>query len=268
MSLSKQLRKFLYEPKIRDLDVDAQDILATHRSLLKSKPMLCDTFRYFYKKMVTLCDQYLNVDGREIELGSGVGFMKDVRPTLETSDIRKLDSIDLIIDAQNMNLLDNSVRCIYAINVFHHLAEPEKFFEELKRVLVPGGGCILIEPHGGPASAALHKRLHKDEFFDTSMQRDWVNKEIRGPLSGANQALSHIVFERDIIRFQRDHGDALELIHRGYCTNALRYFFSGGLNFRQLMPTVASSVLRAIETIATPAAYYWSFHQILVIKRR
>ena len=267
MSLSNYLRKALCEPKVSDLNVDGQDILTAHKSLLKSKPMLRDTFLYFYKKMTTLCDQYLNVDGREIELGSGAGFMKDVRPALETSDIRKLDSIDLIIDAQNMNLFDNSVRCIYAINVFHHLAEPEKFFEELKRVLVPGG-CILIEPHGGPASAALHKRLHKDEFFDTSMQRDWVNKEIRGPLSGANQALSHIVFERDIIRFQRDHGDALELIHREYCTNALRYFFSGGLNFRQLIPTVASSVLRAIETIATPAAYYWSFHQVLVIKRR
>lgn len=76
-----------------------------------------------------------------------------------------------------MNLFDNLVRCIYAINIFNHLAEPEKFFEKLKRVLVPRG-CILIKPHGGSASAALRKKLHKDEFFDTSMQRDCINKEI------------------------------------------------------------------------------------------
>lgn len=267
MGLSKLIRNALYDPKIRDLDVDAEDFLAVHASVLKQKPMLHDTFSYFYCKMAALCDQYLNVDGREIELGSGAGFMKDVRPTVETSDIRKFDSIDLVIDAQKMDLPDRSVRCIYAINVFHHLPEPEKFFEELKRILVPGGGCILIEPHGGPASAALHKRLHKDEFFDANAT-DWVNTEIRGPLSGANQALSHIVFERDIDRFKRDYGDALELIHREYCANSLRYLFSGGLNFRQLMPTHVGSVLRSIETIASPAAYYWSFHQALVIRRR
>lgn len=267
MTLSTTLRGLLYEPRVRDLDVDAPDFLEVHATVLKEKPMLHDTFRYFYEKMAGLCDAHLATEGREIELGSGAGFFKDIRPGVETSDIRQASGIDLVIDAQNMDLPDESVRCVYAINVFHHLPEPEKFFAELGRVLVPGGGCVLIEPHGGPASAALHKRLHKDEFFDAQAP-DWVNAEIRGPLSGANQALSHIVFSRDIARFERDHGQYLSLVHREYCANSLRYLFSGGLNFRQLLPNALSPVLKGVEAAASPLAHYWSFHHALVLQRK
>jgi hypothetical protein len=65
-------------------------------------------------------------------------------------------------EAEELALPNNSVRCIYAINVFHHLPESE----ELCRVLHPGGGCILIEPHGGSASAFPHRHMHVDEHFD------------------------------------------------------------------------------------------------------
>ena len=266
MKIFKLFQKIIYEPKIRDLNVDSEDLLDLHLSILRSKPMLRETFCFFYKKMIRLSDKLLSVKGREIELGSGVSFMKDIRPNLETSDIRKSNKIDLVIDAHNMNLPDKSVRCIYGINVFHHFTNPEKFFDELKRVLVRGGGCILIDPHNGFASATLHKILHKDEFFDTEAP-DWLNDKIRGPLSGANQALSHIVFERDKNRFQLDYGDTLEIIHTEYCTNALQYFFSGGLNFRQLMPNFARPILRFIEIILTPAAYFWSLHKVIVIKK-
>jgi hypothetical protein len=61
----------------------------------------------------------------------------------------------------------------------------------LLRVLVPGGGCVLIEPHSGPLSSIVHKRLHKDEYFDPD-ESGWKNDKIRGPLSGANQALAHM----------------------------------------------------------------------------
>lgn len=267
MGSAEKIRKMLYEPRVRDVNVDAPDFLELHAQILKEKPMLHDTFLAFYKQMGRLCDTYLTAEGREIELGSGAGFFKDVRPQVETSDIREAPGIELVIDAQNMQLPDSSVRCVYAINVFHHLPEPERFFEELKRVLVSGGGCVLVEPHGGPGSAALHKRLHKDEFFDPNA-RAWANTEIRGPLSGANQALSHIVFSRDLSRFERDHGSDLELVHREYCGNSLRYLFSGGLNFRQLLPNVLMPVLRGAERVMYPASHWWSFHHALVLQRK
>jgi ubiquinone/menaquinone biosynthesis C-methylase UbiE len=81
------------------------------------------------------------------------------------------------LDAQAMNLADNTVRCIYAINVFHHLPDPDLFLVELVRVLQPGGGCILIEPHCGFVSSLVHRHLHSDEYFDPDAP-EWRTVEI------------------------------------------------------------------------------------------
>ena len=152
MSLIDFFRGALYEPSVRDVPVDDSSLLSLHRSLLKQKPMLHSAFLYFYQKMLSLNVKYLNVDGIELELGSGAGFFKEINPVLLTSDIRSSGDFDISLDAQEMDIEDGTIRCIYAINVFHHLSDPRLFFNELNRVLVPGGGCIIIESYVGIAS--------------------------------------------------------------------------------------------------------------------
>jgi SAM-dependent methyltransferase len=217
--------------------------------------------------MAALCDRFFSVKGLEVELGTGAGFFKSLRPDLITSDVRKGPHIDMELDAQAMNLGDNTVRCMYAINVFHHLPDPDLFFAELARVLQSGGGCILIEPHGGFASSLLHRHLHIDEHFDPDAP-EWRTAEIGGPLSGANQAMAHIVFQRDLTRFKATHGAQFEIVHRGYELNAFRYLLSGGLNFRQIFPSFISYPLALLEKLASPLARYWSLHQVVVIRKR
>lgn len=263
----ERLRGWLYEPKVRGVDVDDNALLDIHTEILRKKPLLRSAFETFYRDMMNLCDRLLTASGTEVELGSGAGFFKSLRPELITSDIRKGSHIDLALDAQNMALPDNSVRCIYAINVFHHLPDPDRFFSELCRVLRPGGGCILIEPHGGFGSALLHRYLHSDESFLPDAQ-SWQTTDIGGPLSGANQALAYIVFERDIARFENLYGAHLEIAYRGYSLNAVRYLLSGGLNFRQLLPSAFEPILRMLESVGRPLARHWSFHQVIVIRKR
>ncbi|HEX5213178.1 MAG TPA: methyltransferase domain-containing protein [Pseudolabrys sp.] len=267
MGLMDQLRWWLYEPSVRGLDVDDEKFLEVHAAILREKTLLRSAFETFYRDMGTLCDRFLASPGTEIELGTGAGFFKSMRPGLVTSDIRKGLNIDLVLDAQNMALPEASVRCIYAINVFHHLPDPDLFFAELCRVVRPGGGCILIEPHGGLGSALLHRYLHSDEIFDAAAP-NWKTANIRGPLSGANQALAHIVFERDLNQFNARYGDRIEITYRGYCLNALRYLCSGGLNFRQLLPSASEPVLVGLESMGRSLARYWSLHQIIVMRRR
>lgn len=267
MKLIDKLRNWLYEPRVHGVDVDDNSLLAIHMEVLRKKPLLKSAFETFYRDMVGLCDWLLAPSGLEIELGSGAGFFKTMRPRVVTSDIRKGPHIDMELDAQHMNLADSSVRCIYAINVFHHLPDPATFFSELGRVLVPGGGCILIEPHNGWCSALLHRHLHTDESFLPDA-KNWKTADIAGPLSGANQALAYIVFKRDIARFNSLYGETLEVVHQGYVLNALRYLISGGLNFRQLLPSVFEPVLRALEYASKPLARYLSLHQVIVIRKR
>ena len=267
MKIIDKLRNRLYEPLVHGIDVDDNSLLAIHMEVLQKKPLLRSAFETFYRNMMDLCDEFLAPAGLEIELGSGVGFFKSMRPGLITSDIRKGSHIDMELDAQSMKLADGSVRAIYAINVFHHLPDPELFFSELSRVLARGGGCVLIEPHNGLCSAMLHRHLHRDESFLPDA-KTWKTADIEGPLSGANQALAYIVFNRDIARFNSLYGQTLEVVYRGYVLNALRYLISGGLNFRQLLPSAFIPILRVLEYASKPLARYLSLHQVIVIRKR
>lgn len=267
MRLPTYVRNALYESGTGVLDVDGTELIAAHRQSLSRKPLLQSAYTTFYREMIKNCERWLSADGLEIELGSGVGFFKDLRPNIITSDIRAIPAVDRVIHAEQMDLADQAVRCIYAINAFHHLSDPERFFSELCRVLKPGGGCILIEPHNGLASSLLHRHMHKDEHFDPDAL-SWKTQEIRGPLSGANQALAYIVFERDRQCFDEKFGRDLEIVYLSYCLNSLRHFFSGGLNFRQLLPTLVEPLLQAIEQIGRPLARHWAFYQLIVLRRR
>ena len=261
------VRKFLYDPMVRDVNVDDNSLLEIHRRILREKPLMKSTFETFYRDMADACDRFFKVDGTEVELGTGVGFFKTLRPKLVTSDVRKGPNIDIELDAQKMELRDQSVRCFYAINVFHHLPDPEGFFEELKRVLLPGGGCILIEPSGSFVSGLLHRYLHTDEHFDLSA-KGWKTANIEGPMSGANQALSHIVFHRDMERFEELYGSELEVVCQGYELNGLRYLISGGLNFRQLLPSFMDRPLKSLESSGRFLASKWALHEMIVIRKK
>ena len=267
MSALSRFRNWLYESSVKGVEVDDQKLLEIHADVLRRKPLLRSAFMSFYRDMINKSDALLTGKGLEIELGSGAGFFREFRPNLITSDVRIGKHIDRVLDAQHMDIPDGTVRCIYAINVFHHLPDPKKFFSELERVLVKGGGCILVEPHSGFASALLHRYLHTDERFDPD-EKNWDNPEIRGPLSGANQALAHIVFNKDRGLFERLYGDSLEIASVTYVDNSLRYLLSGGLNFRQLVPTWMNGALMAVERLGKPVGRFWSLHQVIVIRRR
>lgn len=260
------LQKIFLEKDVRNICVDENLLLEIHRKIVQKKKLLHSAFNTFYRLMTDCCDEFLTAKGLEIELGSGSGFFKNVRPRLITSDIRTAKYIDMILDAQKMNLKNNSVRVFYGINVFHHLPKPEKFFKEAIRSLKTGGGIILIEPHNGFISSTVHKLLHKNEYFDNKMP-GWQNYQIKGPLSGANQALSHIVFIRDRKIFEKKFGGKLIITHQGYVNNWLRYFFSGGVNFKQLLPSFFEKPFIVIEKILSPFAKHLSLHHIIVIKK-
>lgn len=266
MNAISRLRNWLYDPRVRDVNVDDESMLELHAAIHAEKPMLRSTFSSFYDIMLECNERHLSGDGMEIELGSGVGFFKERRTEVITSDVRHATHIDRVLDAQDMDVPDNSVRCIYAINVFHHLPDPNRFFSELSRVLVEGGGCILIEPHNGLASATLHRLLHKDERFEPD-EAEWFNHHIAGPLSGANQALAHIVFTRDLLAFKAQYGEKLTVVHQGYVLNGIRYLLSGGLNFRQLAPTFTIPIICMIEKLMSPFSRFWSLHQVIVIRK-
>ena len=265
MSLLEGFRNLLAEPRLQGVDLDGEDRLAVHRDVLASKPMIRDVFLEIYALCRSLDSEHLRGEGDRVELGSGSSLFKTFHPDVIATDVLPAAWIDRTLDAHAMSLADGSVRAFYGIHCFHHFHDPAAFFGELERVLNPGGGCVLVEPYYGPLARAFYRRAFATEHFDTS-QSTWQLPP-SGAMVGANQALSWIVFERDREAFERDFPE-LEIVAHHRLPNALRYVASGGLNFRQLLPTFTAPLLTLLERIAAPAGHLFALHHVVVIRRR
>lgn len=259
------IRNFLADPTLKKLNVDDAERLDLHKEVLQQKPMLREVFTDFHHTFKRLAERYLHSKGVEIELGAGIAPMRDSYPEVLATDIVFSPSLDRVLNAESMEIEENSARVFYGQNCFHHFPHPDLFFAELNRTLMPGGGAILIEPFYGPLSRFLYKRLFKSEGFDQNY-KSWETPST-GPMNGANQALSYIVFIRDRDEFLRKNPN-LEIVHMETCNNYIRYLTSGGLNFRQLLPDIFMPALKSLEKMLYPVRYFLALHHIIVIRKK
>jgi len=260
----RRLIELLRDPILGGMDVDGDNRLQLHRKILEKKRMLRQVFSEFHHLFRNLDRQFLSGRGIEVELGSGVSPIRDSYPDVLATDIVYAPSLDRVINAEAMDFADKSVRTIYGQNCFHHFPHPDQFLREVDRVLVPGGGVILLEPYYGPLATFMYKRLFCTEGFDkTALSWD---TPVAGPMNGANQALSYIVFIRDRDQFERKH-PSLVIVHQQLAGNFLKYLLSGGLNFRQLLPDSLTGFVGLLEKMISPLNRWISLHHILVIRK-
>lgn len=260
----KHLINLLRDPLLDGMDVDGENRLELHRKMLEKKRMLREVFTEFHHIFRKLDRQFFSGKGIEVELGSGVAPMRDSYPEVLATDIVEAHHLDKVLNAEAMDFASNSVRAIYGQNCFHHFPHPDEFFRELDRVLIPGGGAILLEPYYGPFAAFLYKRLFRTEGFDKTAA-SWETP-VAGPMIGANQALSYVVFVRDRTEFERKH-PSLKIVHVQKVGNYLKYLISGGLNFRQLLPDWMTGVVSIAEILLWPLNRWLALHYVIVIRK-
>ena len=258
------LLDILRDPILDGMDVDGTNRFNLHRKMLEKKRMLREVFTEFHHLFRMMNAQFLDGKGIEVELGSGVAPMRDSYPEVLATDIVNAPNLDKVVNAEAMDFVDNTVKAIYGQNCFHHFPHPDAFFDELNRVLIPGGGAILLEPYYGPVASFLFKRLFRTEGFDKTYP-SWNTPAI-GPMNGANQALSYIVFVRDRVDFELKH-PTLKIVYQRQVGNYLQYLISGGLNFRQLLPDSLTEFVYFLEKILSPLNRWTALHHIIVIRK-
>jgi len=149
--------------------------------------------------------------------------------------------------------------------VFTIFLTPAVFFSELDRVLIPGGGAILLEPYYGVLASFLYPRLFRTEGFDKHVQ-SWQTS-VAGPMCGANQALSYLVFIRDRQLFENRY-PRLEVICQHTCNSHWKYLLSGGLNFRQLFPDWTIPAIDMLALLLSPFDQWLALHHIVIIRKK
>ena len=260
----KILFDLLRNPLVESVNVDSQERFDIHRKIIESKPMLCEVFTEFHILFHALDQKFFTAEGLRIELGAGVKPIRDSYPDVLATDVVFDPHLDRVLNAEDMELDNASVRALFGQNCFHHFPHPDLFFKEADRVLAPGGGIILIEPYYGLFASFLYQHLFKTEGFDKSFP-SWETPS-QGPMNGANQALSYIIFKRDRREFEKKHPN-LKIVHVKPCNNYLKYLLSGGLNFQQLLPNFIRRPINFLQWLLIPFNRLLSLHHVIVLKK-
>ncbi len=214
------------------VSLDSSDRARSIRERILSKPFLKRFYEERYDEF-RRCLERAPQGGMAVEIGSGAGFLKTVLPIVTTSDVLPYDGVDRVLDATRLDLPNASVRAVYLFDVLHHIPDAEAFFSELDRVLVPGGRVLITDQYVGWISKWILKYAHHEPFDDRTERWSF---ETSGPLSGANGALSWIVFFRDRARFKKLYPRlAIASVKRH---SPFRYWISGGLKAWSLAPGI------------------------------
>ena len=258
------LIKLLRDPSLENVDIDGQERLTVHGRVFSRKRMLREVFSDFHDLFHKLENQFITAKGIKVEIGAGVAPMRDSYSDVLATDVVSAPHLDLVLNAEDMALENESVRVLFGQNCFHHFPHPAQFFNEVERVLAPGGGVILLDPYYGPFASFLFKRLSPTEGFDKNCP-SWETPVI-GPMNGANQALSYIVFVRDRNKFEKKY-PRLKIVYQKPLGNYLKYIISGGLNFRQLLPDRMSPLVDLIQWCLSPFNRWFDLHHAIVIRK-
>ena len=184
--------------------------------------------------------------GTALEIGSGGGFLKSVMPEIVTSDVLAYRDVDLVLNATGLPFQDGSLRFVCMLNVFHHISDVSAFLKEVTRCLKPGGRVLIVDQHVGWISRFILRYLHTECFAPRAVE--W-RFESTGPVSGANGALTWIVFRRDCEIFC-NRFSSLELARYSPHT-PLGYWLSGGLRRWSIMPGLLFPVASLFDRILT-----------------
>jgi SAM-dependent methyltransferase len=239
------LRRLLALPATRDMDLDDPRTTELRREIIQGKPFLRALYQEHYQEFIAARGRA--PAGPCLELGSGAGFLKEIMPRIITSDVFVLPGLDLVLDAQKMPFADNSLACIFLLDVLHHIPRPLEFLKEAARCLQPGGRVLMIEPAHTAFSRAIYTHLHHEPF---DPEAGWELSQ-GGPLSGSNQALAWILFSRDREQVMAQV-PGLEIAGLKLHT-PFAYLLSGGVSLRSLLPGWAYGPLRGLERLLAPA---------------
>jgi len=221
---------FLHEPRLVGVPVGSPEFFRIQNELIAQRPALRHCYDVWYR---TLLDDPAVAgaprDAQFLELGSGGSRLKEHDARIITSDVSP-GIAERVVDARQLPFADGSLHAIFLTHVFHHIPDVSLFLREAERVLVPGGLVGMIDVAATPFARFFFSNFHPEPFRPAL---GWTFDQ-QDSMMDSNQALSWIVFERDLARFQREH-PGLALEEKRFLP-WLPYLLSGGVTRRDVLP--------------------------------
>jgi SAM-dependent methyltransferase len=151
----------------RHPDLQQQPSLNQHQTEIQSnlqawqrKPLLRQIYQGFYARIIQQID--VTLSGRVLEIGSGIGNLREHYPQAIATDLFENPWLDLVCDGYELPFQTASLSHLILFDVFHHLEAPLAFLTEAQRVLVPNGRVIIFDPYISLASAPAYGIFHHE----------------------------------------------------------------------------------------------------------
>ncbi len=253
------LPEWLQHPLTRGLSVDDPRTTRLRKQIIRSKPFLRRLYRDWY---ALLRASVPPGPGAVLELGSGGGFLRDVLPETITSDVFAGPDVHVLADGRALPFAGGCLRAVAMVDVLHHVSDCRSLFAEAARCVRPGGVLVAIEPWVSAWSRLVYGRLHQEPFEPEAAEWRFPPS---GPLSGANQALPWIVFQRDRAAFEAEFREWR--IERLQPFMPLRYLVSGGVGFRSFAPGWTYPLVAGLEKLAQPGMASLAMFAHVVLRR-
>jgi len=230
----------------------------------RRKPLLQEIYRGFYLEIA----KELRRDraGETVEIGSGIGNLKDVVPDALATDLFPNPWLDQVENAYALSFANGSVANLILFDVWHHLQYPGTALAEFQRVLAPGGRLVIFDPAMGLLGRIVYGLFHHEPLG----LRDEICWWAPAGLSPAEmtyyaaQGNAQRVFFNDewVARLSDWRPVRKQLLA------AVSYVASGGFSGRQLYPRSLLPAFRAVDRLAECIPALFATRLLVVLEKK
>jgi SAM-dependent methyltransferase len=239
--------------------VTLADTLHEHEQAWNERPLL----RRIYGEWFDLIASKLaSVPGETLELGSGIGQLRNHVSGLVTSDVEPTPWADRVVDAESLPFEDGGLANLVLVDVYHHLPRPAAFLDEARRALAPGGRVVMLEPYCSPLSSLAYRLHHERLELDAD---GFAESESTDPLD-ANLAQTTLAFFRRRDEYARRWPE-LPIVDE-QLLSLLVYPLSGGFTRRPLLPHALYRPLSVVERALSPLRRLAAFRCLVVLEHQ
>ena len=234
-----------------------------NRAAWNAKPLLREVYAHFHR----MIRDRLPGDraGAVVEIGSGMGNIKEWIPECVTTDLFPNPWLDRVESVYRLGFADRSASAFVLFDVFHHLRHPGAALGEMRRALEPGGRVILIEPDMGALGRFIFGRFHH-EPLDLGEPIEWDAPPAFDPAEHgyyAAQGNASRVFVGGEFREKLTGWRVIEVKRMP----AFFYIGSGGFRGPQLYPRLLLPLVRAVENVFAILPGVFSTRLLVVLER-
>jgi len=227
-----------------------------------SKPLLLKVYGALYRKIASRIDRV--IDGKIIEIGSGMGNIKRWIPDCITTDLFANPEIDRVENVYELKYDSGTASNIILFDVFHHLKYPNAALLELHRVLARNGKVIILEPDMSGIGRFVYGCFHHEPIA--------LHAPISLDAEAGADALSYYAAQGNAYRLflKREapvflkEWDILEVRRLA----DLAYVASGGFSGPQLYPEAILPIIRAFEQFANFLPALFSTRLLVVLSKK